>query len=113
MTEELKKLCNKNGKLPAWAWPGGYPLMYLDSGNFVLCAECASKDDSAAERVTYTLYFEGPTIYCEYCNTDIQSAYGDPEEKVEFPDPEMEEYLEPADENDKSFHSKPVKKENV
>lgn len=32
------------GLLPAYAWPGGYPIIYLDGNNKVLCATCATKE---------------------------------------------------------------------
>ncbi len=74
-----------NGKLPAFAWPGGYPLMYLDRENSTLCADCATKSLDDADEVpqfkpvAYDVYYEGPTIQCDQCNADIESAYGDPE----------------------------------
>ncbi len=80
---------NADGKLPAFAWPGGYPIYYLDRDCSVLCADCATKslddvDELDSFRPTDAdVYYEGPTMQCENCNADIQSAYGDPNETEE------------------------------
>ncbi len=64
-----------------YAWPGGYPIIFStrDEGD-VLCAKCAKglfilehKDINCAA------YYEGPTLQCTACQTDIESAYGDPD----------------------------------
>jgi hypothetical protein len=83
---ELDKIRDENGKLPAYAWPGGYQIIYLDRGNSVLCPACANKSDTDPDElpqfkpVAGDIYYEGPTIQCDQCNADIESAYGDPEE---------------------------------
>mgnify|MGYP001233648852 FL=1 len=66
---------DENGKFPAFAWPGGYPLIYLDKDMTVLCAPCASRQAVVA----YDVYYEGPPEFCGDCNAVIESAYGDPE----------------------------------
>jgi hypothetical protein len=84
--QELKD--NHDGKLPAFAWPGGYPIIYIDSHSSTLCASCAQKsfdnpeETPAFKPCAYDIYYEGPIIQCDGCNTDIESAYGDPEEDV-------------------------------
>jgi hypothetical protein len=73
----------KDGTLPAYAWPGGYPLIYLDGEDNTLCPECATKSlGHTVEHfrpVACDVYYEGPTIYCDDCNAEIESAYGDPD----------------------------------
>jgi len=77
---------DSDGKLPAYAWPGGYPLMYLDRDNSTLCADCATKAMDDPDEVpqfkprSCDVYYEGPTMQCDQCNADIESAYGDPSE---------------------------------
>ena len=77
----------KDGKLPAYAWPGGYPVLYLDRENSTLCADCATKslkDEVEHFRpIACDVYYEGPVTFCDQCSTGIESAYGDPEEKTE------------------------------
>ena len=34
----------RGGKLPSWAWPGGYPISYLDAENNVLCPDCSNQN---------------------------------------------------------------------
>lgn len=70
------------GKLPAYSSIGSYPLIYLDKQNSCLCAECATEslnDEVEAFRaVCCDVYYEGPSITCDCCSTEIESACGDP-----------------------------------
>lgn len=78
---------DEKGNLPAYAWPGGYPVIYLDREDSTLCATCATKSLNDPDEVPQfkpvaaAVYYEGPTIQCDECNTDIASAYGDPEQE--------------------------------
>lgn len=68
-------------KLPAYAWPGGYPLFYLDSENAVLCPICAElfcKEDGqwSTDVIDYDVHWEGEDMQCEHCYKAIESAYG-------------------------------------
>jgi len=65
--------------LSAFAWPGGYPLVYM-TGNHdfaTLCPSCATKEYDNIE--AFHVYYEGPPIICDECYTEIESAYGDPD----------------------------------
>ncbi len=73
----LDDLRDEEGRLPAHAWPGGYPIIYLTRDGEVYCAACANKDDLYSTPVAYRTYFEGPDLHCDECNTLIESAYGD------------------------------------
>lgn len=44
-----------DNKLPAYAWPGGYPIIYIDRDCSVLCADCATKalDDPIVNALEY------------------------------------------------------------
>jgi len=85
------KLPNRDsdGKLPAFAWPGGYPILYLDGSDEVLCAACATRladDPEEFEKYkpyAFMIHEEGPTVYCENCNAPIESACGDPDAEEE------------------------------
>lgn len=80
---------DSNGQLPAFAWPGGYPLFYLTADNAVLCPDCANgkngSDASEADEdtqwrlVACNILWEGEPEICEHCNAEIKSAYGIPE----------------------------------
>ena len=90
----------------AYAFPGGYGILYLAcmsfdgepdrrGGEYPLCSDCASKayrealllglygDDgeySPDDFVTVGfLHEEGPPMFCERCNAEMESEYGDPE----------------------------------
>lgn len=87
--------------LEAYAWPGGYPVMYMTRDGFrddagklevnphdrteaVCCAKCA-KDTAKWPDLIVTghfVHYEGAPEQCEYCNEFTESAYGDPEAEV-------------------------------
>jgi len=67
-------------QLPAYAWPGGYPIIYLDGFNSVLCAVCATESikdsDKRFRPQALDIHYEGPAETCENCNVEIPSVYG-------------------------------------
>lgn len=67
-----------------YAWPGGYQIWFITDGDSVLCADCAKKA-YLNDRIDVSCMIdsEGPTMYCDYCNAEIESAYGDPDEQKE------------------------------
>lgn len=82
----------KEIELPPFAWPGGYTIVYDTNQGSTLCAECATKailDPDETDRPTeYSTYDEGPTIFCDGCNKELESSYGDPDEPEEDLTPE-------------------------
>ena len=70
-----------NGQLPAFGWPGCYPLQYFTKDGLVVCAKCASRDidDAQSAVIGCSVYWEGPAMQCDDCNAVIESAYGDPD----------------------------------
>jgi len=76
-----------DGKLPAYAWPGGYPIVYFDRENNEFCADCATIADDPDEVPQFRpngfgILLEGAPSHCCGCNKEIESAYGDPEEQI-------------------------------
>ena len=67
-----------NGQLPAVSYVGLCNLIYFDNAGNVYCSDCATKRFQASEELFYNVYDEGPALYCEDCNTAIDSNYGDP-----------------------------------
>ena len=69
-----------SGKLSAFAWPGGYPIFYLDSENSVLCPACAEKARidiiEKFRPVASGIHWEGDPLHCDQCSCEIESAYG-------------------------------------
>ena len=62
--------------LPAYAWPGGYPVYYLDREDSVLCAPCANRDaESLPTAVEYGINWEDPDLTCDDCSAAIECAY--------------------------------------
>ena len=61
----------------------GYPLIYIDHDGNVLCNDCAQKgidNDELDEAATEgQIYWEGETLQCDGCNSDLESSYGVPE----------------------------------
>jgi len=71
------------GKYPSVCWPGLYTLVYITADGGILCAECANSDgqtddpdDPQWHIVQQTVIWEGPSVYCDHCNVEIESAYG-------------------------------------
>lgn len=69
-----------------YVWPGGYEIYYILHDCGVLCHNCANDelmrtidpDFHDWYIVDSDVLWEGPSIYCDHCNREIQSAYGDP-----------------------------------
>lgn len=83
MLTNVDDLRNSDGTLATYAWPGGYPLMYLTTFNNRLCPDCANSwQDDEIETIAYGyVRWEGPAEYCDECGAEIESAYGDPAEE--------------------------------
>lgn len=80
-----------DGTYPAYAWPGGYPIVYLLADGGTLCPACANgkngsdaTEDPTADKqwrlVGGDVYWEGSPMQCDHCSVDIPSAYGDPDD---------------------------------
>lgn len=68
----------EDGQLARWVWPGGYPLVYLDSQNNVLCPPCASDNDEYdAMIVAAEINWEDTALHCDHCSNQIEAAYGE------------------------------------
>lgn len=78
--------------LPSFAWPGGYPMFYVDGDNSVLCPKCANRQvTEAVEEIgehgeplvprflpaDYEANYEDDSLYCDECSTRIESAYAE------------------------------------
>jgi len=83
---------NDNGKLQSFAWPGGYPIFYLDSRSSVLCPDCANTEEASvcktSDIVAADVNYEDNDLYCDECSKRIESAYGDPDPKEAYVVPE-------------------------
>lgn len=88
----------ENGALPAFAFPGGYQVVYYTADGGTLCPDCANggngsmaattldpecPNDTQWLIVTGDIYYEGPPLRCDHCNTPINSAYGNPDDAEE------------------------------
>jgi hypothetical protein len=80
---------NEHGKFDAYAWPGGYPIVYLCDGE-TLCPACANGENgslahedadehSGWKLVAAYIHWEGEPVICDHCGTEVESAYGNPE----------------------------------
>ena len=75
----------KGAKLDAYAWPGGYPILWIadiDTRDCAtLCAACAAseRDAGTVQTLIPDIYWEGPPEICDGCGAEIESAYGDPD----------------------------------
>lgn len=80
MSRKVKEMMMDNGKLPAFAWPGGYPLFYFTNQSIVLCPPCANAEDYSDEITDYDVNWEDPHMSCDNCGQYIDPAYIDGEE---------------------------------
>ena len=78
------------GEVAAYAWPGGYPLYYMDSDCETLCPACVNASikmhvDQTLEGgwhdtvIARDVNWEDTTMVCAECNRPIESAYGEDE----------------------------------
>lgn len=82
--------------LPAYAWPGGYPIYYVTVMGSVLCPECANSEEAKEAdphdndwRIeTAATNWEDPNLYCDNCSERIESAYA--EDEIDSPSTEDE-----------------------
>ena len=89
----IYKIVHNNVELPAFAWPGSYPLFYVCEDGGILCPICANSprakqatvatdncpDDKQWRIIGSEIHFEGEPIICDNCMGEIESAYGNPE----------------------------------
>jgi hypothetical protein len=70
-----------DGKLSAYAWPGRYPIYYLDREDCIICAVCARRDDQDREcpperkPVSADVNYGEFHLYCDDCSEKIEAAY--------------------------------------
>ena len=79
----------QTGKLPAFAWPGGYPVYYLMDDCEALCPTCVNDPsnpvheggDADGWRIEAAdVNYEDAHLYCAHCNKRIESAYAEDEQ---------------------------------
>ena len=61
--------------LPAFAWPGLYPLFYWDEENTPLCSTCANIDGYTEDIIGGEINWEDTDLRCCDCGNSIPSAY--------------------------------------
>jgi hypothetical protein len=80
MHSSLEEIRGEDGSLPAYAWPGGYPIAYFADSGETFCPECANQDEAEPEITAWDIHCEGQPLQCDGCSKEIASAYGDPDE---------------------------------
>lgn len=76
---QVASMRRDDGTLPQYSSVGGYTIGYYSADGNMFCAECAEDPENEVSEID--AYFEGPTVHCDGCNAEIESAYGDPDEK--------------------------------
>jgi hypothetical protein len=65
-------------ELPKYSWPGLYPMYYFDAHLNALCPDCAAKNDEFTEPLIHPhVNWEDSNLYCDHCDAQIESAYGE------------------------------------
>lgn len=88
ISDAVKPYMRDDEKLPAYAWPGGYPIHYVTKDNGVLCPDCANNErpadldenDDQWFIVAADVNYEDSELYCDHCNRRIEPAYADEDE---------------------------------
>jgi hypothetical protein len=70
---------DSKGQLVKYAWPGGYPVLYVTELSNVLCPDCANRDTDSDVPVAADINWEDPSLYCDDCSERIESAYAEDE----------------------------------
>lgn len=76
--------------LPAYAWPGGYPIYYVFADGETWCSKCVNRNAQEIDQARhdkrdswhlagFDVNYEDESLYCGNCNAKIESAYGEPE----------------------------------
>lgn len=99
------ELSNGRREYPTYAWPGGYPIYYVDANNCVLCPDCVNKQrkeyvldilsdlcnwaidpeddgtyfDTRDLPIAADINYEDNSLYCEGCSERIESVYNEDE----------------------------------
>jgi hypothetical protein len=74
--------------LPAFAWPGGYPLVYLFADGGACCPKCANANIEAIDQERTNSHggwalcgvepnYEDTELHCDHCGEPIPAAYGE------------------------------------
>ena len=79
MKPQLLPYANEKGILTSHAWPGGYPVFYLDTESNVICSDCANKKEITPDIVAADINYEDDSLYCDECCKRIESAYAEKE----------------------------------
>jgi len=91
MPDHFTRLRDSSKRLPAYAWPGGYPIIYIMSDGEVLCPDCANGENGAEPTADpedhsdwrldgHAIHWEGDPEFCCHCGAEIESAYGSVED---------------------------------
>lgn len=85
---EITELINDKGEVPHCSSVGGYGITYIGRDHDdILCADCVNgwNEHGIVDNVTGGfVYWEGVMTYCDGCNCEIESEYGDPSEPDEL-----------------------------
>ena len=74
-----------------YAWPGGYPIVYVTDDGGCLCPNCVQDNleeigtthkGSGWNVVGMDANWEDPSLFCDHCGNRIKSAYAEDEAAV-------------------------------
>ena len=80
-------LRNSDGSVMTYAWPGGYPILYITDDGAPICPDCVENEnnihtggDADGWRIDGNyIHWEGEPEVCSNCNKAVESAYGVPD----------------------------------
>lgn len=69
--KRLDAIRNADGTLPAFAWPGGYDIVYVTRDGLEVCADCANREVDASQEVVDFFILEEGSFECDDCGRTI------------------------------------------
>lgn len=88
INDAVKQYVQDDDSLPAYAWPGGYPVYYITKDNSILCPDCANNErpadidesDNQWFIIAADVNYDDSRLYCDHCGKRVESAYADEDE---------------------------------
>ena len=87
VAEKNNAILLTGAEVTRFAWPGGYPVFYVTHDSGVLCPKCVDEnfdqccapEDHGWFVTGHDTNWEDPHLYCDHCNSRIESAYAEEE----------------------------------
>jgi len=76
LTDTQARYLEHEDTYPAFAWTGGYTIIYVDKDGDVLCSKCAVQTMADGGEISHDTHDEGDPEECAQCGHVMKSSYG-------------------------------------